>query len=78
MATTGIVFCIPTNLERDIHYESAELRNDLIKRVKEAMEATERRDHTEFAQTSGIIESVRTEEIEMDELGSATGKVNAK
>jgi hypothetical protein len=42
------------------------------------MEATERRDHTEFAQTSGIIESVTTEEIEMDELGSATGKVNAK
>jgi hypothetical protein len=78
MATTGILFWKVANSQRDIHYESAELRNDLVKRVKEAMEATERRDHSEFAQTSGIIESVKTEDIEMDELGSATGKVNAK
>jgi hypothetical protein len=43
------------------------------------MEATERREHTEFAETDEITaSSVNGEEIEMNELGSATGKVKAK
>ena len=66
------------DVQRDIHYESAELRNDLVVRVKNAMEATERREHTEFAETDETVKPVKVEEIEMDELGSATGKVKAK
>lgn len=42
------------------------------------MEATERREHTEFAETDETVKPVKGEEIEMDELGSATGKVIAK
>lgn len=78
MVATGMTLLDMANGQRDIHYESAELRNDLVRRVKDAMEATERREHTEFAYNDKIDKSVKSVEIEMDELGSDTGKVKAK
>lgn len=65
--------------ERDIHFEAHELRNDLVKRVQEAMKATERREHTEFAAETSSTAETRglNEEIEMEDLKARKGKTKA-
>jgi hypothetical protein len=65
--------------ERDIHFEADELRNDLVKRVQEAMKATERRKHTEFAAKTSSTAETRglNEEIEMEDLKARKGKAKA-
>lgn len=65
--------------ERDIHFESDELRDDLVKRVQEAMKATKRREHTEFAAKTSSTAETRglNEEIEMEDLKARKGKAKA-
>ena len=54
------------------------MRNDLIKRVQEAMKATERREHTEFAsRRTTIAAKVTSEEIEMEDMKAREGKAKA-
>lgn len=65
--------------ERDIHFEAVELRDVLVKRVQEAMKATERREHSEFAPTTSSTSETRVvnEEIEMEDLRARQGKAKA-
>lgn len=49
-----------------------------MKRVQEAMKATERREHTEFASTSATTPAkVTSEEIEMKSMKARGGKARA-
>ena len=47
------------------------MRDDLIKRVQEAMEASERREHVDTVEIQKDITAARTEEIELNDLGKA-------
>ena len=75
----GIYVLDVTDGERDIHFEAVELRDVLVKRVQEAMKATEQREHTEFAPTTSATSETRVlnEEIEMEDLKAREGKAKA-
>ena len=64
--------------QRDIHYEAAELRDDLVKRVQEAMDVNDRRQEQEVEERTGNTAMTQTQEIEMDDLTNSTGKVISK
>ena len=63
-------------MQHDIHFEEAELRDDLVKRVKEAMEAGERREHTSLSASYASVGTLSSEEIELETLARETGNPN--
>lgn len=69
VAEAGTKFTSVINRQRDIHFERAELRQDLVKRVQEAMAATERRERTEFSGSTSGAQGETPQEIELKVLG---------
>ena len=78
MVTRGsTLLAVSADDQRDIHYESAELRDDLVKRVQETMDANNRRQEHELKEGSGNT-APQTPEIELDDLTRGEGKVTSK
>ena len=79
MVTRGsTLLSVSADYQRDIHYESAELRDDLVKRVQETMDANNRRQEHELKEGSGNTATPQTPEIELDDLTRSKGKVTSK
>jgi hypothetical protein len=68
----------PLTIQRDIHCESTELRDDLVKRVQEAMDANGRRQEHEPEERNGNTATRQTQEIELDDLANSKGKLKSK
>lgn len=69
---------LSTDYQRDIHYDSAESRDGLVKRVQEAMDASDRRQDHELDQRAGNTVRTQIQEIELDDLTSSKGNVTSK
>ena len=73
-----ISFSLLADDQRDIPYESGELRDDLVKRVQEAMDVNDRREEHEVEERTGNTVTTQMQEIEMDDLTNSKGKVTSK